>query len=127
MNQNRIAPIGLLLLALLLVTTSKTSAQADYIWAKYSLAGYGAIDMGYNCDNGQLMVAVHGEAKGTLSIAFGDDDQKPTSFDGTNAMGPQGYYSQALLEKPVVCDQRGNWPIISISSDGGPTLKIRWQ
>ncbi len=126
MSQTRVAAIGLAL-ALALASASKASAQADYIWAKYSLNGYGPIDMGYICDNGQLRVAVHGEAKGTLSIALGDDDPKPTSFDGNNAMGPEGYYGQALFEKPVVCDQRGNWPIISINFEGGPTLKIRWQ
>ncbi|HET6276635.1 MAG TPA: hypothetical protein VFE16_11960 [Candidatus Cybelea sp.] len=125
MSQIRRASL-LLPLALVLACTVTASAQVAYNWTKYTLNGYGGLDVGYLCDNGRLMIAVHGEAKGTLSVAFGDDAAQSFSFDGSNAMGPNGYYAQNLLQKPVQCDNRGSWPIISVTSNG-TTLKIRWE
>lgn len=114
------------LAALLVAGTAIASAQAaDYYWAKYTLTGYGTFDMGFYCDNGTLNVAVHGEAKGTLSVSLGDTPQSAT-FDGSNGMGPDGYYSQAVVRKSVSCDQRGSWPPVAVTS-GSQTFNIRWQ
>lgn len=112
--------------AILIAGTSAASAQVAYNWAKYTLNGYGGLDVGYNCDNGRLMVAVHGEAKGSLSVALGDDAAQSFTFDGNNAMGPDGYFTQGTLQKATQCDNKGSWPIISVTANG-TTLKIRWQ
>lgn len=114
------------MLSLLLASVSRASAQVEYVWAKYTLNGYGGVDMGYICDNGRLMVAVHGEIKGALSAGLGDDDPKTANFDGNNTMGPDGFNTQILLQKAIECDQRGNWPIVAVTANG-TTLKIRWQ
>lgn len=124
MTQTRFASI-VLLLSLLLVSVSTASAQEDYAWAKYTLNGYGAVDMGYICDNGRLMVAVHGEVKGSLSAALGDDDPKTSNFDGNNTMGPDGFNTQILLQRTLECDQRASWPLVAVTANG-TTLKIRW-
>ena len=124
MMPTRFASI-VLVLSLLLVSVSRASAQEDYVWAKYALNGYGAVDMGYICDNGRLMVAVHGEVKGTLSAALGDDEPKTSNFDGNNTMGPDGFNTQILLERTLECDQRASWPLVAVTSNG-TTLKIRW-
>jgi hypothetical protein len=116
----------LLPLAFALASTVTASAQVAYNWAKYTLNGYGGLDVGYLCDNGRLMVAVHGEAKGSVSVALGDDAAQSFTFDGSNAMGPDGYYAQDLLQKSAQCDNRGSWPIISVTANG-TTLKIRWE
>jgi hypothetical protein len=125
MSQTRFA-CAVLLVTLLLASVSTASAQTAYLWAKYTLSGYGVLDMGYTCDLGQLRVAVHGEAKGSLSVALGNDAPRSATFDGNNGMGPDGYYTQALVEKSVQCDERGSWPPLSISASGGPTLTIHW-
>ena len=102
-------------------------AQDAYFWAKYTLADYGAIDMGYFCDNGTLNVAVHGEAKGSLSVAFGSDTPVSASFDGSNSTGPDGYYTKAVVKKAAACDQRGSWPTVTITSSTGQSLTIRFS
>ncbi|HEV3092416.1 MAG TPA: hypothetical protein VGX91_13325 [Candidatus Cybelea sp.] len=122
----RAVACGLLLPSMLLVT-SRAYAQEAYNWLKYSLGGYGTVDVGYLCDNGRLDVAVHGEANGSLSIALGDDTPKTASFDGKNAKSPDGdYYNEAILQKATECDDRGAWPLVRISS-GGQNLNVRWQ
>jgi len=115
-----------LLAAMLAAGAAAASAQVEYNWTKYNLVGYGGVDVGYNCDNGRLMVAVHGEAKGTVAVALGDDAAKSFDFDGTTVMGPDGYNGQGLLQKDTQCDNRATWPIISLTYNG-TTLKIRWQ
>ena len=126
MRHNRPASF-VLLAALVVAATATASAQAaPYYWAKYTLAGYGALDMGFFCDNGTLNVAVHGEAKGTLSVSLGDAPQSAT-FDGSNGMGPDGYYTQAVVRRSVSCDQRGSWPPVSITSSTGRKFNVRWQ
>jgi hypothetical protein len=125
MVQARFASI-VLVPALVLVSASNASAQTAYTWGKYTLSAYGVIDVGYTCDHGWLSVAVHGESKGSLGIALGSDDPKPFAFDGHNAMGPDGYYAQALLRKSVECDSRQAWPLVSITANG-QTLTIHWQ
>jgi hypothetical protein len=123
MRQARLAS---LVAALLLASMSAAPAQEVYNWQKYTLPGYGAIDMGYFCDNSQLSVAIHGEANGSLSVALGDDAPKTMSFDGRNGMGPDGYYTQAVVAKSVQCDNRGTWPVVRIAANG-KNLNIRWQ
>lgn len=112
--------------ALLLIGRSPAAAQQTYFWATYALTGYGSIDMGYYCDDGALSVAVHGETKGSLSVSLGDVSSAPTSFDGSNGRGPDGYYTQAVVRKAAACDQRGDWPVLTITSSTGQNLTIRW-
>lgn len=111
---------------LLLAATTAAPAQETYYWQKYPLPGYGVVDLGSFCDNSQLSVAVHGEATGSLSVALGDDAPKTLSFDGRNGMGDDGYYRQAVVTKPVECDNRGGWPVVTITANG-KSLTIRWQ
>ena len=125
MSLGRFASLGLLA-GLLLASATAALAQVEYNWTKYNLVGYGGVDVGYNCDNGRLMVAVHGEAKGTVSVALGDDAAKSFDFDGSTNMGPDGYYGQVELQKEAQCDNRGSWPIVALTYNG-TTLKIRWQ
>lgn len=112
--------------ALVSMCGAPAPAQDAYFFAKYALTGYGAIDMGYFCDNGKLNVAVHGEAKGSLSVALGSDAPASAAFDGTNSIGPDGYYKEAHVSVAAACDQRESWPPLTITSSTGQNLTIHW-
>lgn len=116
----------LILSTLLPLIPTPASAQDAFFWAKYSLTGYGSFDMGYFCDNEALTVAVHGETKGSLSVTLGDVTSAMKSFDGSNGMGPDGYYSQVTVKKAAPCDQRANWPALTITAQDGENITIRW-
>lgn len=111
---------------LLLVSRAPASAQDAYFWAKYALAGYGSFDMGYFCDNDALNVAVHGETKGSLSVTLGNITSPMKAFDGSNGMGLDGYYSQVIVKNAAPCDQRANWPTLTITAQDGENITIHW-
>lgn len=125
MGQNRLLIAGLFFV-IALANAGLVSAQAYYTWNRYTISGYGAVDVGYRCQDSTLEIALHGEAQGGFLFSF-NGYHTQLGFFGSSSIGPNGYYDQKIYSQyNVDCSDRTTWAPLGLSSVGGSMLQFNW-